>query len=127
MKNFYLYLSLAIIAISAIYCSDSQNIQGRMNPAEQATQLKERLDLTDEQTKQVEHIYQESIEKMSEIRNQSDGDRGQMREKMMEYREETNKKIEDVLHEDQIEVYREYQEERRQSRRGRQGQRQRQD
>ena len=126
MKNLYLYLILAIITISAIYCSDSQNIQGRMNPVEQAAQLKERLDLTDEQTKQVEQIYQESMEKMSEIRDQSDGDRGQMREKMMVYREETNKKIEDVLHEDQIEDYREYQEERRQFRRERQGQRQRQ-
>jgi len=127
MKNLHLYLFLALLCLSAIYCSDNQNFQGRMNPQDRATELKERLDLTDDQTRKIEHIYQESMEKISEMRDQFGGDRGQMREKMIAYRDEVNKKIEDVLYEEQIDLYREFQEERRQSRRERQGQRQRQE
>ena len=119
--------TLTILILSAIHCSDSQNFQGRMSPEERAAQLKERLDLTDEQTKEIVKIYKESQEKMTQMRDQFGGDRDKMREKMSTYREEIEKKIEGVLYEDQIELYREYQEERRQFRRERQGQRQRQE
>jgi hypothetical protein len=127
MKNLFLFITLAIIIISGIYCSDNQNFQGRMNPEARAAKLKETLDLTDEQSKQVEQIYQESVEKMSEMRDQFEGDRSQMREHMMKDREEINKKIEDILYEDQKVLYREYQEERQSSRRERREQGQRQE
>ena len=107
-----------------MYCSDSQNFQGRMNPEARAAQLKETLDLTDEQTNKVEQIYRESSEKMSEMRDQFGDDRSQMREQMMKSREEVNNRIEEILSDDQIELYREYQNEQEQSRRGRRGQRQ---
>jgi hypothetical protein len=119
-------LIILTLFLTVLQCSDNQNFQGRMSPEERAAQLKERLDLTQEQTKEVEIIYTEWREKMSEMRDQFDGDREQMREQMMASRDEINKKIEDILYEDQIELYREYQEERRNSRRERQGQRQRQ-
>jgi len=126
MKNRFLLFAQVLFLLSAIQCSDNQSFQGRMSPEDRAAQLKEALDLTDEQTKEIEKIYQESQEKISQMRDQFDGDRDQMREKMTVYREEINKKIEAILYEDQIERYREYQEERRQFRRDRQGQRQRQ-
>ena len=119
-------LIILTLFLTVLQCSDNQNFQGRMSPEERAAQLKERLDLTQEQTKEVEIIYTEWREKMSEMRDQFDGDREQMREQMMASRDEINKKIEDILYEDQIKLYREYQEERRQFRRERQGQRQRQ-
>ena len=124
MKRLHLFLIIAIFAISAIYCSDSQNFPGRMSPEDRAAQLKELLDLTDDQTIKVEQVYKESQEKMSEMREQFQGDRGEMREQMMKNREEVNNKIEELLYEDQITLYREYLEEREQSRRERRGQRQ---
>jgi len=127
MKNVYFCLLIAVISLSAIYCSENRNFPGRMSPEERALQLKEVLDLTDEQTKEVEQIYTESQKKMAELRDQYEGDRSQMRELMMAHRDETNKKIEEILYEDQIPVYREYLEERREFRRGQREQRRRQD
>lgn len=124
MKNALHFILILTLFLTALQCSDNQNFQGRMTPAERATMLKDRLDLTDEQTKKVKQIYEEWQEKMSEMRDQFEGDREQMREQIMASRNEINKKIEDILYEDQIELYREYQEERRQFRQERQGQRQ---
>ena len=59
MNKFYLYIILAILTLVSIHCSDNQNFQGRMNPKDRAAQLKERLDLTDEQTEKIEKIYSE--------------------------------------------------------------------
>jgi len=126
MKKIQYLLFLAFFLLSAIYCSENQNFQGRMNPEDRAAQLKETLDLTDEQTEKVEQIYQESQELMSQMREQFQGDRSQMREQMMKSREEINKKIEGILYEDQIVLYHEYMEEREQFRRERRGQRQQQ-
>jgi hypothetical protein len=94
-----------------------------MSPADRAAQLKERINLTDEQAKHVEQIYQESADQMSEMRNQFD-DRSQMREQMMKNREEVNNRIEEILNDDQIDLYRAFQNEQEQFRRGRRGQRQ---
>jgi hypothetical protein len=124
MKNSLKFVFILTLFFITLQCSESQNFQGRMSPEERAAQLKERLDLTEEQTKEVEKIYTEWQEKMSEMREQFGGDREQMREQMMASRDEINKKIEDILYEDQIELYRVYQEERRNFRRERQGQRQ---
>jgi len=127
MKKLCYLLFIAFMSISAIYCSESQDFPGRMSPEDRAARLNELLDLTDEQTKKVEQIYKESQEKMSEMREQFQGDRSQMREKMMENREETTKKIEEILYEDQITLFREYQEEREEQRQERREQRRQQD
>ena len=126
MKKLYYLLFIAFLSISAIYCSESQDFPGRMSPEDRAVRLNELLDLTDEQSKKVEQIYKESQETMSEMREQFQGDRSQMRKKMMENREETTKKIEEILYEDQITLFREYQEEREEQRQERRGQRRQQ-
>jgi hypothetical protein len=123
MKNLYCYLVIFLLSLSAIYCSDSQNFQGRLSPEARAAQLKERLNLSDEQTKKVEQIYQESSERMSQMRDQYPDDRTQMREQMMRSREEINNQIEEILNQDQIELYRQYLQEEQQNRRGRSGRR----
>jgi hypothetical protein len=112
-------LFIIIFLLSTLGCSDNQNFRSRISPEERAAQLKERLNLTDEQTRKVEQIYRESQEKISKMRDQFEGDRSQMREKMMEQRQDINNKIEEILYEDQIGLYREYQEERQQFRRDR--------
>jgi len=127
MKIIHHFLLIFIFSISAMHCSDSQNFQGRMNPEARATQLKERLSLNDEQTKKVQQIFLESSEKMTEMREQFGDDRSQMRELMMKNREETNNKIEEILNGDQIELYRQFQQEQNQFGRQRRGQRQEQE
>ena len=122
MKNLYYYLIIFLLSLSAMYCSDNQNFQGRMSPETRAAQLKERLNLSDEQTQKIEQIYRESSERMSQMRDQSTDDRTQMREQMMRSREETNNKIEEILNQDQIDLYRQYLQEEQQNRRGRRGQ-----
>lgn len=119
MKKQLPSLFIIIFLLSTLGCSDNQNFRSRISPEERAAQLKERLNLTDEQTKKVEQIYRESQEKISKMRDQFEGDRSQMREKMMEQRQDINNKIEEILYEDQIGLYREYQEERQQFRRDR--------
>ena len=126
MKKLYYLLFIAFMSISAIYCSESQDFAGRMSPEDRAARLNELLDLTDEQSKKVEQIYKDSQEKISEMREQFQGDRSQIRKKMMENREETTKKIEEILYEDQITLFREYQEEREEQRQERRGQRRQQ-
>ena len=122
MKTLLYFGVAASLLLSVISCSDSQNFQGRMSPEERAALLQERLDLTDEQTKEVVQIMEESTEKMSELRDNFEGDRQQMREKMLQLREENNKKIEEILYEDQIPLFHDYLEEREQFRRNRRGQ-----
>ena len=122
MKTLLYFGVAASLLLSVISCSDSQNFQGRMSPEERAALLQERLDLTDEQTKKVVQIMEESTEKMSELRDNFEGDRQQMREKMLQLREENNKKIEEILYEDQIPLFHDYLEEREQFRRNRRGQ-----
>ena len=122
MKTLLYFGVAASLLLFVISCSDSQNFQGRMSPEERAALLQERLDLTDEQTKKVVQIMEESTEKMSELRDNFEGDRQQMREKMLQLREENNKKIEEILYEDQIPLFHDYLEEREQFRRNRRGQ-----
>ena len=91
MKKFLNFIIILTLFLIALQCSDNQNFQGRMSPAERATMLKDRLDLTDEQTKKVEKIYEEWQKKMSEMRDQFEGDREQMREQMRASRDEIKK------------------------------------
>jgi Spy/CpxP family protein refolding chaperone len=87
-------------------------------PAERAARLKERLALTEEQTKKVEEIFQKSQEKTRERMAELRGDREAMRALIMEQTQATDKGIEKVLNEEQRKKYEELKKERRQRRRG---------
>lgn len=112
----------AIICIVILYmagCSSNERFPGRSSPGERAKQLKEALDLTDEQTSSVEKIYTDMDKKMSGLRDKLGDDRAAMRDSMRVYRAETDTLIENVLFEDQIVKYHEYNEQRRENMRQR--------
>ena len=70
--------------------------------------LKERLNLSEEQATQIAPILEESKAEMEAIRVNRDGGRRAMTRKMKESAEITDKKIEALLTADQIEAYRRY-------------------
>jgi Spy/CpxP family protein refolding chaperone len=68
-----------------------------MNPAERAKMLKERLTLTDEQTKKVTEILTASQDDVMKLREKSGEDRDVMRAGMQEIRKKSDSKIEAIL------------------------------
>ena len=91
---------------------------GNFDPAafvdRQMEELKEGLQLTDDQEKQVREIIVAGFETMQKAREgMQDGDRDAMREKMQKMREEQTAKIKAVLSEEQFAKYEQIQAERR--------------
>jgi len=93
---------------------------GNFDPAafvdRQMEELKEGLDLSDDQEKQVREILTTGFETMRKAREgmqDGGGDRDAMREKMQEMREEQSLKIKAVLSEEQFVKYEQIQQERR--------------
>jgi hypothetical protein len=102
--------------ITAMSMAQPRDFDPEQFAKSQTAQLKEELDLNDDQEKKVYEVNLESIKKMSELREKMrDGGGGfeGMREKMMEIREEQNKKMKEILTEDQWTKYEKYLEERR--------------
>jgi len=82
----------------------------------QMEELKEGLQLSEDQEKQVREILTQGSESMRKIREEmqgGEGDREAMREKMTQMREEQNGKIKTVLSEEQFTKYEQIQQERR--------------
>jgi len=125
---------MAILMVFAVSCDkirqNSQQEQQQMGPGggmgggnfdpsafvdRQMEELKEGLDLSDDQEKQVREIITAGFETMRKAREgmQDGGDREAMREKMQQMREEQNQKIKAVLSEDQFTKYEQIQKERR--------------
>jgi periplasmic protein CpxP/Spy len=84
------------------------NAQNRRTPEERAKMLKERLNLTDEQTSKVDSIYTESDKKFQDV-SQNGFDRAQFRAIM----DSTNSEIEKLLTDKQKDGFSKLLEERR--------------
>lgn len=135
MNRFSLLL-IALIAVFAMSCDKLQrnNQQqqqqfgpggsgmggGNFDPAafvdRQMEELKESLELSDDQEKQVREIITAGFETMRQAREEmqdGSGDREAMREKMQAMREEQTQKIKAVLSEEQFAKYEQIQAERR--------------
>ena len=109
MRYAFLILFIFTFCVSLFSCSeDETGRRQRRSPEEQAKLLQEELDLSDEQTNQVEKIYADSRQEIVKARENFDGDRRHMREIMMEYRKKTNQQIVEVLNEDQEKNFQEY-------------------
>lgn len=94
------------------------NAQPRRTPAERAKILKERLNLTDEQTSKVENIYTGADKKFQEA-----SQNGFDREKFRAIMDSTNTDIEKILTDKQKEAFNKFLQERRsRMRRNRPGQ-----
>ena len=96
------------------YCSDNNPRRQRLTPQEQAQQLKEVLDLTDQQVESVEKIYGYMQEELSKLREEYNADdRSAMREVFMEMREKAETSISEILTDEQKEKYQVFLQERR--------------
>ena len=101
--------------VSAMSMAQPRDFDPEQFAKRQTAQLKEELDLNDDQEKKVYEVNLESIKKMSELREKMRSGGGGiegMREKMMEIREEQNKKMKEILTAEQWTKYEKYQEER---------------
>jgi Spy/CpxP family protein refolding chaperone len=122
------FLLMAIVLVFSVSCNklrqNSQEQQqmgpGNFDPAafvdRQMEELKEGLDLSRDQEKQVREILTAGSETMRKAREEmrdGGGDREAMREKMQQMREEQNQKIKAVLSEEQFAKYEQIQAERR--------------
>jgi len=118
------FLLMAIVMVFSVSCDKikqkTQPEQQQMGPGgmgggnfdpsvfvdRQMEELKEKLELSDDQEKQVREIIITSFETMRNARDEMrDGDRDAMREKMLQMREEQKQKIKAVLSEDQFVKY----------------------
>lgn len=106
-----LILFLSFIIVLVIGCSNER--EPRFSIDDQIKDLKQKLELSDQQADQIRTILEEQRGQFEKLREEAGGDRSQMRERFMQVREETDSKIKDILDDDQKEKYGQIQEERR--------------
>lgn len=90
-----MYKAILFFTFILFVSSSIISAQGRMTHEERVQQYKERLKLTDAQTKKLDAILLKSEKKREEMRNS--GDMENMREVMMKNMEETNDQILKIL------------------------------
>lgn len=105
--NLFLLFALIISSSTLLY---SQGM--RMSSEERVKRIKEQLSLSDEQTKQVKKIFDQSQEEMMEEMMVNQGDREAMRSAITKITEKTDKEIEKILNDKQKKKYEEVKKER---------------
>jgi len=89
-----------------------KNVIINNNFSRQTQELKRVLQLSDSQAVRVNQIMVATHQKMNALKEESSGDRHQMREGMIQLMEEHDKKIEALLSDDQKKQYQQYKKER---------------
>lgn len=95
--------------------------RGPMSPDDQLKRMTKDFDLTADQQTKIKPILEDARKKMEDARNDSNGDRQTMRQKMMQIRQDTNDQIRALLDDKQKEKFDKQEQERRdrpQNRRG---------
>ena len=102
-------IALVALGLSAAPAVAQQGQGGRpmMDADERLAALTERLDLTDEQAKQMKPIIDEQTKKQQEIFENAGGDRETMRAEIMKLWEETQDSYAEVLTDEQMKQYQE--------------------
>ncbi|MCK9424544.1 MAG: hypothetical protein M0Q21_00740 [Ignavibacteriaceae bacterium] len=106
-----MYKAILFFTLILFVSSSVISAQGRMTHEERVQQYKERLKLTDDQTKKLDVILKKSEQKREEMRNS--GDMENMREEMMKRMDETNDQISKILKPAQKEEFKKMIEERK--------------
>jgi len=106
-----MYKAILFFTLILFVSSSIVSAQGRMTHEERVQQNKERLKLSDDQTKKLDVILKKFEAKREEMRNS--GDRAKMREEMMKSMEETNDQISKILKPAQKEEFKKMIEERK--------------
>ncbi|MCF8261597.1 MAG: hypothetical protein K9J12_12540 [Melioribacteraceae bacterium] len=117
MKSSHFYFILILFSFTTIIA------QRGIDPKEQLKELNDKLSLTEEQSIKIELIINESVSQISDMRTAANGDRKMMMIKLRILRDETNKKIEVVLTDDQKIKFKELLKERAERRQNNMGQR----
>jgi periplasmic protein CpxP/Spy len=107
-------MSVIMVLFIALCCGQERTVPF---VDDQVKNLREKLDLSDEQVKQIKPILQERNENVRDLHDNSKGTRFEMRESIMEIRAEADKKIKEILTDEQLAKYKEYLEEQRSRRR----------
>jgi Spy/CpxP family protein refolding chaperone len=95
--------------------------RGPMSPDDQLKRMTKDFDLTADQQAKIKPILVDAQKKMEDVRNDSNGDRQTMRQKMMQIRLDTNDQVRALLDDKQKEKFDKQQQERQdrpQNRRG---------
>lgn len=106
MYKVILFFTLILFVSSSVISA-----QGRMSHEERVKQYKERLKLTDDQTKKVDAILKKSEQKRDELRDK--GKMENMREEMTKIMDQTNEQIQKILKPAQKEEFKKMIEERK--------------
>ncbi len=107
-------MMLMLIVIAGFAQPGQRNMSPEDMAKSQTAQIKEAVDLNEDQEKQVYDLSLETGKKMSALRDEMQGGGFEgMREKMTELRTEQDKKMKAILTADQWKKYEKYQEERR--------------
>lgn len=109
MKKILLFAIVAFLAIGA----SAQNGPGmRSTPKERAAALAKQVELTEEQTAQVEELFTKQDKARQEMMNQAQGDPQSMREKFMEQRKADDAALEKIIGKEKFQKYAEQRQQR---------------
>ena len=96
---------LCIISALLLLASAGAFAQGRMDPADRAKDLKEKLGLTDDQTVKVRKIFEDAQSEAMAQMNGDSGSRGDRRAAMQQMMAKTQDKIKALLTDEQKDKY----------------------
>lgn len=102
--------SAALLFALAVVPAQAQEAPGRgraPDPEQRVAQLKERLELNDQQVEQVRALMKEQDEQRRDAFEQNRENREEMREKMQEMRSHMNERMTDILNEEQLKKWHE--------------------
>lgn len=110
--------TIAVMFVLLISANSYAQMGGGMNPEERMKRTMEdyktKLSLTEEQIPKVEAILKSQMEEMAALRANAGGDREAMRSALTELRTKTDKKVEELLTDEQKVSFKKLQEERAQ-------------
>jgi|WetSurMetagenome_2_1015567.scaffolds.fasta_scaffold214720_1 hypothetical protein len=107
MKKIALLILVFIFQLTIIYA------QKGFPPKDRVSELKKKLELTDDQTKKIESIFEDNHKKMDALFDKDKEDREASRTAMKEIMDNTNNEIEKVLDKNQLAKYQKLVEERK--------------
>ena len=96
-KKYVFGLMVVFFLASSVYSQEGPPRQKPPSKEEHLKHLTERLELTNDQIKQIENILETSKEKMDKLREKAEEDRKQHFDKMKVIHDEEDKKIEKLL------------------------------
>jgi len=112
VRSIFSILFFAVAVNSSAQMGGGMSLEERMKRT--LEEYKTKLSLTEEQIPKVETILKAQIEEMATLRANAGGDREAMRSALTELRAKTDKKVEELLTDEQKTAFKKLQEERAQ-------------